>query len=97
MDGMSYSLHDHGYGRTTQNDLVHNKALLELVESLRSRLVLRHPQDVEADGLGQGSALANSDGIADFDTESGGDVGRQVLVALLVTVCAQALRGKPWV
>ena len=36
--------------------------------------------------LGEGTALADSDGVTLLNTESGGDVGREVLVATLVTV-----------
>ena len=42
-------------------------------------------EDVEADGLGKRPALANDDGVTRLDTESGGDVCGEVLVALLVT------------
>ena len=42
--------------------------------------------DVEADGLGDGAALADSDNITDADAESGGAVGGDGLVALLKTV-----------
>lgn len=42
--------------------------------------------DVEADGLGEGAALADSDDITNLDVEGGGAVGRDVGVALLETV-----------
>lgn len=42
-------------------------------------------EDVETDGLGERSALANDDLVTGLDTESGGDVGGEVLVTLLVT------------
>lgn len=42
---------------------------LELPERLRSRLVLRHPQDVEPHSLRQRPALSYSDDVADLDTE----------------------------
>lgn len=42
-------------------------------------------EDVETDGLGEGPALANDNGVTRLDTESGRDVGGEVLVALLVT------------
>jgi len=42
-------------------------------------------EDVEADGLGEGPALADDDLVTRLDTESGRDVGGEVLVALLVT------------
>jgi hypothetical protein len=58
---------------------------LELLESLGRRLVLGHSEDVESDGLGQRSALANGDLVAVLDTESGGAVGGEVLVAFLVS------------
>jgi hypothetical protein len=45
----------------------------------------KHTEDVETDGLGEGSALANDDLVTGLDTESGGDVGGEILVALLVT------------
>lgn len=43
-------------------------------------------QDVESNGLGDGSALANNDDITLGDTESRGDVSGNVLVSLLVSV-----------
>jgi hypothetical protein len=42
-------------------------------------------QDVEADSLAERSALANGDLVTLLDTESGRDVGGNVLVSLLVT------------
>ena len=42
--------------------------------------------DVEADGLGEGSALANSHDITGSDTESGGAMARHGLVALFESV-----------
>lgn len=42
--------------------------------------------NVEADGLGKGSALADSHDISDAETESGGAVSRDGLVALLESV-----------
>jgi hypothetical protein len=42
-------------------------------------------EDVEADSLGEGPALADDDCVTGLDTESGRDVGGEVLVALLVT------------
>jgi hypothetical protein len=42
--------------------------------------------DVEADGLGEGAALASSDDITDLDTESGRAVTRHGLMALLEPV-----------
>jgi hypothetical protein len=54
---------------------------LELGELLGSlALAGKDTEDVEADGLGEGPAL-----VTGLDTESGGDVGGEVLVALLVT------------
>jgi hypothetical protein len=44
-----------------------------------------HTEDVETDGLGERAALADDDLVTGLDTESGGDVGGKVLVALLVT------------
>ena len=44
-----------------------------------------HTEDVETDGLGERAALADDDLVTGLDTESGGDVGGEVLVALLVT------------
>lgn len=59
---------------------------LELVELLSSlSLSGEDTEDVEADGLGEGPALANDDLVTGLDTESGGDVCGEVLVALLVT------------
>jgi hypothetical protein len=45
----------------------------------------QHAEDVESDSLAQGPALANGDLVTLLNTESGGDVGGEVLVALLVT------------
>ena len=42
--------------------------------------------DFRTYSLGQGTALANGNPVTLLNTESGGDVGSQVLVALLVTV-----------
>jgi len=42
--------------------------------------------DVEADGLGEGSALADSHDITDRDTESGGGMAGNSLVALFESV-----------
>lgn len=59
---------------------------LELVELLSSlSLSGEDTENVETDGLGEGPALANDDLVTGLDTESGGDVGGEVLVALLVT------------
>lgn len=59
---------------------------LELAERL-GRLARpgKDAQDVEADSLGQGAALANGDLVTLLDTESGRAVGSEVRVALLVT------------
>ena len=43
-------------------------------------------ENVEADGLGEGTALADGDDITDTDAESGGAVDSDVLVALLEPV-----------
>lgn len=44
-------------------------------------------EDVEADGLGQGTAFTDSDNVTDLDTNEGGRaVSSKVLVSLLVTV-----------
>lgn len=45
----------------------------------------KHTENVESNGLGEGSALADDDLVTGLDTESGGDVRGEVLVALLVT------------
>jgi hypothetical protein len=59
---------------------------LELGELLGSlALAGKDTEDVETDGLGEGPALANDDLVTGLDTESGRDVGGEVLVALLVT------------
>jgi hypothetical protein len=42
-------------------------------------------EHVEAHSLGEGSALADDDLVTGLDTEGGGDVSGEVLVALLVT------------
>lgn len=44
------------------------------------------PEDVEANSLGERAALTDSNDVTIANTESGGDVGGNVLVALLVTV-----------
>lgn len=84
---------------------VQKESASELSEGLGRCLVLRYPENVEAYGFRQRSALAciefegqdnlhimrklrtDSDNIANFNTESGRHVRRQVLVPLLVTVC----------
>jgi hypothetical protein len=59
---------------------------LELVELLSSlSLSGEDTEDVEADSLGEGPALANDDLVTGLDTESGRNVCGEVLVALLVT------------
>ena len=59
---------------------------LELVELLSSlSLSGEDTENVETDSLFEGPALANDDLVTGLDTESGGDVGGEVLVALLVT------------
>jgi hypothetical protein len=59
---------------------------LKLVELLSSlSLSGEDTEDVEADGLGEGPALANDDLVTGLDTESGRNVCGEVLVALLVT------------
>jgi|SRR5690242_1590219 len=59
---------------------------LELGELLGSlALAGEDTEDVEADGLGEGPALADDDLVTGLDTESGGNVRGEVLVALLVT------------
>lgn len=57
----------------------------ELLGSLLGGLVLGDLEDVETNSLGEGTALANGDGVANLDTESGRNVGGNVLVTLLVT------------
>ena len=59
---------------------------LELGELLGSlALAGEDTENVEADGLGEGPALADDDLVTGLDTESGRDVGGEVLVALFVT------------
>jgi hypothetical protein len=59
---------------------------LELGELLGSLAASgKDPEDVEADGLGEGPALADDDLVTGLDTEGGRDVCGEVLVALLVT------------
>lgn len=60
-----------------------NLKLRELLNSLASSG--QDAQDVEADSLAEGSALANGDLVTLLNTESGGDVSGNVLVSLLVT------------
>lgn len=57
---------------------------LELGEAL-GRLVGSNTEDVEADSLREGAALADSDGVTLGDTERRGNVRGKVLVALLVS------------
>jgi hypothetical protein len=65
--------------------ILQSPSTLELLESLGRRLVLGHTEDVESDGLGQRTALADGDLVAVLNTESGGAVGSEVLVAFLVS------------
>lgn len=63
-----------------------NLELGELLTSVGFTLAL-DLEDVEADGLGQGTAFTDSDDITGLDTnESGRAVSSEVLVSLLVTV-----------
>lgn len=57
----------------------------ELLGGLLGRLVLGDLEDVETNSLGERSALADGDSVTDLDTESGRNVGGNVLVALLVS------------
>lgn len=68
------------------NPLLLPSMRLELGELL-SRLAAsgQNTEDVEADSLGKGPALANDDLVTGLDTESRRDVRSEVLVALLVT------------
>lgn len=60
---------------------------LERSEALEaSRLGSLNLDDVESDGLGEGTALTNNDGITLRNAESGRDVSSKSLVTLLVTV-----------
>jgi hypothetical protein len=45
----------------------------------------QHTEDVEADRLGEGAALTHDDLVAGLDTEGGGDMRGEVLMALLVS------------
>jgi hypothetical protein len=60
-----------------------NLKLRELLNRLASSG--QDTQDVEADSLAERSALANGNLVTLLDTESGGNVGGNVLVSLLVT------------
>lgn len=60
-----------------------NLELGELLDCLASSG--QHTQNVEADSLAKGSALANGNLVTLLNTESGRDVGGEVLVSLLVT------------
>lgn len=60
-----------------------NLKLRELLNRLASSG--QDAQDVEADSLAEGSALANGDLVTLLNTESGGDVSGNVLVSLLIT------------
>ena len=59
---------------------------LELLECLGDLLLALDLDDVEADGLGERSALADDDSVALSHVEARGAVGGDVRVALLVTV-----------
>ena len=66
-----------------------NQSCLELLELLAVLLCLEvlDLQDVELDGLGEGTALTDSHTVALLDaTEAGGAVGSEVGVTLLITV-----------
>jgi hypothetical protein len=67
-----------------QNTRVINLELGERLDSARGLGV--NLQHVEANSLGERTALADGNHVTLLNTESGGDVGRQVLVAALVTV-----------
>jgi hypothetical protein len=92
--------HDHLQKRTSvarpsgENDLsprvyhakMPEESNLELAELLNSLAGAgQDTQDVETDSLAERPALADGDLVTLLDTESGGDVGGQVLVSLLVT------------
>jgi len=71
--------------------LARNLGVLEdtllLLESLGGLLALLNAEDVETDGLGEGSALTDSDNVTSLNTdESRRQMGRQVPVTLLITV-----------
>lgn len=57
----------------------------ELLGGLLGGLVLGDLEDVETNSLGEGTALADGNSVTDLDTESGRNVGGNVLVALLVS------------
>merc|ERR1712176_1491229 len=60
--------------------------VLKLLELLGGG-ALRHLNDVEANGLGERTALANRHGVANSDvTEAGRQMGRDILVPLLETL-----------
>lgn len=61
----------------------HFLELAELLDALASSG--QDAQDVESDSLAERSALANGDLVTLLNTEGGGDVRGEVLVALLVT------------
>ena len=67
---------------------VHTNAVQGLIRSLYTRWTCRCRclQDVEADGLGQGSALPGGHDVPLLGLEGGGAVHRQVAVALLESV-----------
>ena len=75
------------FGRRTKalSDRKTRLETTELLGGLLGRLVLGDLEDVETNSLGEGAALADRDGVTDLDTESGRDVGGNVLVALLVS------------
>lgn len=71
--------------RSSVGEAIDRLETTELLSSLLGRLVLGNLEHVETNSLGERTALANGDGVADLDTESGRDVGGNVLVALLVS------------
>ena len=68
------------------NPLLRSYMHLELGELLGGRSAAgENTEDVEADSLGKGPALADNDLVTGLGTERGRNVGGEVLVALLVT------------
>lgn len=59
---------------------------LEFAETLGFTSSSSNLDNVESDGLGEWSTLANSNVITFLDSESWGDVSSQVLVSLFVSV-----------
>ena len=75
-------MHSTPSSNSSQKPSEENEDLLDVTFDVLNFLA----DNVEADGLGKRSALADSNDITDAEAESGGAVGRDGLVALLESV-----------